>query len=499
VPPPQEVVPPAAIGADANAGAAGEAQDEIHEFTQLAQPDPDDEIVSDGEDFSPQMAQPSSQGEAILSPGKPALERRQPSDRPEHDNAGGAAQKDSRRSLRKNVRQLQEDEKLAKRLQVEEEKAAARAKAARNARPRWQKASKVAGENPCARWGHSASLVRSGVLLLTGGDAVDGNAQVVTLPDAWEFDSAANRWCRLDDDAAVARSFHSASVVDHKGADGKSQQLLVVFGGEINTPGSKQVLSALGILCLEEKVWFHPRVSGVEPPPRSGHTSCLFGENLIFFGGVKDETYYNDVHVLDTRNWNWFTPPIEGTPPTARAYHAALVCHPPHGAAPFMLVLGGDSPSCVESDVHQLDLITWEWRKITVRGPERMPPACGHSAAILGPPPSTLGAGSSAGNAASPDAGGRYVALHGGWGTNGKFKDAGKVLILDTYEWCLSWLVPDLQGPANCAGHTMTALEDSHLVLLFGRAPDETLLSQLTHLRLRPDAAAALFEAGHPL
>ena len=25
----------------------------------------------------------------------------------------------------------------------------------------------------------------------------------------------------------------------------------------------------------------------------------------MFFGGVKDDEYLNDVHVLDTRNWNW--------------------------------------------------------------------------------------------------------------------------------------------------------------------------------------------------
>ena len=40
-------------------------------------------------------------------------------------------------------------------------------------------------------------------LLLTGGDAKDEKGSVVTLADAYEFDSEHNCWTRLDDDAAV--------------------------------------------------------------------------------------------------------------------------------------------------------------------------------------------------------------------------------------------------------------------------------------------------------
>ena len=43
-------------------------------------------------------------------------------------------------------------------------------------------------------------------LLLTGGDAKDEKGSVVTLADAYEFDSEHNCWTRLDDDAAVPNS-----------------------------------------------------------------------------------------------------------------------------------------------------------------------------------------------------------------------------------------------------------------------------------------------------
>ena len=56
-------------------------------------------------------------------------------------------------------------------------------------------------------------------------------------------------------------------------------------------------------------------VTGQEPAARSGHSCARLGDLCVFFGGVKDENYYNDVHVLDTKNWNWFIPPTEGVPP----------------------------------------------------------------------------------------------------------------------------------------------------------------------------------------
>jgi hypothetical protein len=69
------------------------------------------------------------------------------------------------------------------------------------------------------------------------------------------------RWTRLDDDAAVARSFHTAVVVSRENADsgdggaggegGGQEKMLIVFGGEVNTPGCKEVLVAIHVcVCV---------------------------------------------------------------------------------------------------------------------------------------------------------------------------------------------------------------------------------------------------------
>jgi N-acetylneuraminic acid mutarotase len=68
----------------------------------------------------------------------------------------------------------------------------------------------------------------------------------------------------------------------------------------------------------------------------TGH-SCVLAEGklLLFFGGEGEGEHYNDIYVLDTEQWNWFVPPVSGEPPSARAYHAAVMCESK------MVIIGG--------------------------------------------------------------------------------------------------------------------------------------------------------------
>ena len=260
--PPADAAEPAVEG-----GTAAPKDDaDMCESTQLAQRDPDDELQSEeDEDFSPPLAQPSTQSQLssqFSQRHSPPLPAEQPHATALEDGGGHA---DTRRVAPRRARLVHEDEKLAKRLQEEEERTAEKEKRARNAKPKWIKVSSQ-GDLPCARWGHSSTLVKTKppTLLLTGGDAVDTQGRVVTLPDAYEYDGGANRWARLDDDSAVARSFHTAAVVDQTGgADGQGQKMLVVFGGEVNTPGHKEVLAELRILCLQDRIWFNLSISAL--------------------------------------------------------------------------------------------------------------------------------------------------------------------------------------------------------------------------------------------
>jgi hypothetical protein len=165
----------------------------------------------------------------------------------------------------------------------------------------------------------------------------------------------------------------------------------------------------------------------------------------------------------DTNQWNWFVPPVSGTPPQARAYHAAVICEGK------LIVIGGDSSTQVFSDVHCLDLTSWEWSKESLHG-DSLQPCCGHTAEVVG---------------------GGHIVLFGGWGLRGKHKDGRAVQVINTETWECRTLVPDGGPPVRCAGHTMAVLRDesgsvgagAQLLLFGGQDEEERPLGQTLLLK----------------
>jgi hypothetical protein len=156
-------------------------------------------------------------------------------------------------------------------------------------------------------------------------------------------------------------------------------------------------------------------------------------------------------------------PPVSGTPPQARAYHAAVICEGK------LIVIGGDSSTQVFSDVHCLDLTSWEWSKESLHG-DSLQPCCGHTAEVVG---------------------GGHIVLFGGWGLRGKHKDGRAVQVINTETWECRTLVPDGGPPVRCAGHTMAVLRDesgsvgagAQLLLFGGQDEEERPLGQTLLLK----------------
>lgn len=42
-----------------------------------------------------------------------------------------------------------------------------------------------------------------------------------------------------------------------------------------------------------------------KPSPRWGHSSCVVGEEIVFFGGYADSTYMNDVWAFNSVTMKW--------------------------------------------------------------------------------------------------------------------------------------------------------------------------------------------------
>ena len=125
-----------------------------------------------------------------------------------------------------------------------------------------------------------------------------------------------------------ARAYHTLTADPDGGA-------LYLFGGN----DDQNSMSELHVLNTGEDRWWQPNTSGMAPSARIGAASVFInqgqsssspslsprpGGRLILFGGwdysdKSKDSYFNDVHVLDTSSWHWSVPPSPVLAPSARA------------------------------------------------------------------------------------------------------------------------------------------------------------------------------------
>jgi hypothetical protein len=121
--------------------------------------------------------------------------------------------------------------------------------------------------------------------------------------------------------APKARAYHTLT------ADSTSKSLFL-FGGN----DDQNSMSELHVFNTQTEQWWTPNTSGTAPSARIGASSLFVqpaggaegGGRLVLFGGwdysngAKD-TYFADVHVLDTGSWHWSAPPASTLAPSPRA------------------------------------------------------------------------------------------------------------------------------------------------------------------------------------
>ncbi|XP_051119850.1 protein GLUTELIN PRECURSOR ACCUMULATION 3 [Andrographis paniculata] len=198
--------------------------------------------------------------------------------------------------------------------------------------------------------------------------------------------------------------------------------------------------------------------TGKVPQPRSGHTAVNIGKSkIVFFGGLEDKKFLNDVNVYDIDNNMWFKPECTGygsdgnVGPSARAFHIAVAidCH--------MFIFGGRSGGNRLGDFWVLDTDIWQWSELTSFGD--LP--------------------SSRDFAAASAVGNRKIVMYGGW--DGK-KWLSDVYILDTIS--LEWTELSVTGtipPPRC-GHSVTMIE-KRLLIYGGRGGGGPIMGDLWALK----------------
>ncbi|KAI8079752.1 uncharacterized protein BX664DRAFT_361928 [Halteromyces radiatus] len=165
--------------------------------------------------------------------------------------------------------------------------------------------------SPAPRIDHTATLITNQEILIMGGvvfsknvtDPLGGQTLLpVSMNQLLLYNTATGKWKNFTAGGNIPAPRRGHSAVLHPDNDS-----IIVFGG--GTPDDNQVmLNDVFVLQLENLQWNSPSIIGVPPKPRKYHQANLMDNLMIVtFGFEKTGTGYNDVNILDTRNWQWIT------------------------------------------------------------------------------------------------------------------------------------------------------------------------------------------------
>ena len=191
------------------------------------------------------------------------------------------------------------------------------------------------GESPRARFGHSATVLDSGNLLVFGGCGADGR----WLNDVHVLDTALFNWYKPGVKGAPpkGRAGHSAVV-----AGGR----IVVFGG-----AGRLNWQFKEVHTLDPRTWkwteHTANVDGEPPSSRVGQVAVAApdGRHIVVVGGTEpddDGVCFDDVSVLDTARWRWLKPDVRGAPP--KRGHPLSVALKSDDGKTSVVLFGGQAP-----------------------------------------------------------------------------------------------------------------------------------------------------------
>ncbi|KAM1322928.1 hypothetical protein PS2_015413 [Malus domestica] len=188
------------------------------------------------------------------------------------------------------------------------------------------------GEAPEAREGHSAALVGKRLFIFGGCGKSASNDNEVYFNDLYILNTETFVWKRAmtSGNPPSRRDSHTCSSWKNK---------LIVIGGE---DGHDYYLSDVHILDTDTLIWRELKTTGQFMPPRGGHCTVAFGNNLFVFGGFTDaQNLYNDLYMLDVDTGVWTKVLTAGDGPSARFSVAGDCLDPVKGGV--LVFIGGCS------------------------------------------------------------------------------------------------------------------------------------------------------------
>lgn len=221
---------------------------------------------------------------------------------------------------------------------------------------------------------HASVVVYGGSLFVYGG--FTGQDEV--LSDLWEFSIGARKWRRVFYGGGVGRGL--GAVVPGPRAEHSSVvygNRMVVFGGY----DGKKKLNDTFVFDFVGGCWIKPKNAEVEAPNRRcKHSAVRYGKGMYVLGGFQycdgDNYAVTDLHVLDLETFCWGKKSVGGVGPDSLQGHKAVICED------FMYVVGGKikvedtgngRPSGLNTVVWVLDLNLDRWSVLEVTGGKPIP------------------------------------------------------------------------------------------------------------------------------
>ncbi|EQC41166.1 hypothetical protein SDRG_01143 [Saprolegnia diclina VS20] len=132
-----------------------------------------------------------------------------------------------------------------------------------------------------------------------------------------------------------------------------------------------------------ESLWTKLRVSGAQPPVRSGHASVVVNGMMYVFGGYNDGNCHFDLYAFDLTHHHWTKLENKGVvSPDGRASHAWCAS----ADETKLYLFGGSGPHWGQTNMGKLlqfTLATQKWSVVTTAG-THPPPGYGQSMVAIG-------------------------------------------------------------------------------------------------------------------
>ena len=160
-----------------------------------------------------------------------------------------------------------------------------------------------------------------------------------------------------------ARGGHSATLIGN---------IIVIFAGHYYSDkkiGFKY-LNDTHYLNVKDSKWLKPYCTGKIPPPRYGHSSVYAGGYVIIFGGHgPKKMIYNDLYTYDPSKFVWLVANETGEAPQPRFNHTANVYSKfIIKIDKKMYIFGGWNGTEYFNDVITFDLEKMVWSKLETSG-----------------------------------------------------------------------------------------------------------------------------------